>query len=81
MENRELNLNEMEEIIGGRNEGGYESKPGKKKGCSIYHIAPGNRLGQIARDHQTTVEAIMAVNPELVNPNFIRSGCYIYIPR
>ena len=80
MENMELNLDEMEKISGGKNEGGYETRPPEKPGCIIYQIAGGQTLGKIARAYGTTVERIMAVNPELKNANFIRAGCYIYIP-
>ena len=76
----ELNLNEMEQVIGGKDEGGYTRKPKAKAGCIIYKIKSGETLGKIARAHGTTVEKIMKVNPELKNPNFIVAGCYIYIP-
>ena len=80
MENKELNLNEMEEISGGKNEGGYSRRPQEKAGCVIYQIAPGQTLGKIARANGTTVERIMKANKELKNPNFIRAGAYIYLP-
>lgn len=81
MENmNELNLNELENVTGGKNEGGYEKKPGKKSGCEIYQIQKGDTLGKIARAKNTTVQKIMDVNPELTNRNFILIGCYIYIP-
>ena len=80
MENKELNLSEMENISGGKNEGGYERRPQEKAGCRIYKIIPRETLGKIARANGTTVERIMAVNPELKNANFIRANCFIYIP-
>ena len=80
MENKELNLNEMESVSGGKNEGGYDRRPKEKSGCVIYKINPGQTLGRIARDNGTTVERIMAVNKELKDPNFIRAGAYIYLP-
>ena len=76
----ELNMNEMEQVVGGKNEGGYERKPGEKKGCTIYQIVSGDTLGKIARRNNTTVDKIMAINPELKNMNFIVAGCYIYLP-
>ena len=76
----ELNMNEMEQVVGGKNEGGYERKPGEKKGCTIYQIVSGDTLGKIARRNNTTVDNIMAINPELKNMNFIVAGCYIYLP-
>ena len=81
MENvAEISLDEMEQVSGGRNEGGYERKPKEKKNCFIYRIQRGDKLGVIARNNHTTVDAIMRVNPELKNSNFIVAGCYIYIP-
>ena len=80
MENMELNMNEMEQVVGGKNEGGYEKKPGEKKGCTIYQIVRGDTLIKIAKRNNTTVDKIMAVNPELVNRSYIVAGCYIYIP-
>ena len=80
MENNELNLEEMEKVVGGGNEGGYEKKPPEKAGCWIYKIKSGDRLGKIAKDNNTTVKKIMAVNPELVNENFIVTNHFIYIP-
>ncbi len=80
MDNMELNLNEMEAVTGGKNEGGYAKKPGAKRGCTIYKIVHGDTLIRIAQRNNTTVDKIMAVNPELINKNFIVAGCYIYIP-
>ena len=80
MDNMELNLEQMEEVVGGKNEGGYEKKPREKKGCKIYKIVHGDTLIKIANRNNTTVEKIMAVNPELKSKSFIVSGCYIYIP-
>ena len=80
MDNMELNLEQMNEVSGGNNEGGYGYKPREKSGCFIYRIKSGDNLTKIARNNDTTVQAIMRVNPELKNPNFIVAGCYIYIP-
>lgn len=79
-EMKELNLNEMEMIAGGKNEGGYEKKPPKKEGCHRYQIKSGDTLGKIARAKGTTVKKIMKVNPEIKNENLIIIGCWIYIP-
>ncbi len=81
MENmNELNLNELEQVTGGGNEGGYAKKPREKAGCFIYKIASGDTLGKIARRNGTSVSRIMSVNPEIRNQNFIVAGHYIYIP-
>ncbi len=80
MENMELNLEQMEKVTGGRNEGGYAKKPPEKAHCWIYRIASGDTLEKIAGRNGTTVARIMSVNPELINRNFIAAGHYIYIP-
>ena len=81
MENmNELNLNELENVTGGKDEAGYEKKPRAKKGCEIYQIQKGDTLGKIAKRKGTTVEKIMAVNPVIKNASFIIAGYYIYIP-
>ena len=80
MENKQLDLNELDDVTGGKNEGGYTRKPAARSGRSIYRVVHGDTLGKIARRYGTTVDKIMAVNPELKNNNFIVSGCYIYVP-
>ncbi len=81
MENiTELNPEQMEEVSGGRNEGGYAKKPDSKKGCIIYQVQSRDTLTKIASRYNTTVSAIMRVNSELVDKNFIVTGCYIYVP-
>ena len=80
MENTELNLEELEEVTGGKSAGGYSKKPKAKAGCKIYKVVSGDTLTKIAHRNGTTVERIMRVNSELENPNFIVAGCYIYVP-
>ena len=81
MENmNELNINELENVTGGKDEGGYSKKPAAKAGCKIYKIVSGDTLIKIANRNNTSVEAIMKVNPELKKASFIVAGCYIYIP-
>jgi len=77
---RELEMNEMEAVTGGKNEGGYMRRPPEKEGCFIYQVKPGETLGKIARSNNTTVQQIMAVNKELKNQNFIVARAFIYIP-
>ena len=80
MDNMELNLNEMEEVVGGKNEGGYVKKPAERAGRKIYKVVSGDTLIKIARRHNTTADKLMAINPELKNKNYIVAGCYIYVP-
>ena len=77
---KELALNEMEDVTGGKNEGGYTRKPRGKRGCRIYRIQSGDTLIRIARRNSTTADHLMVINPQLVNRNFIVAGCYIYVP-
>ena len=76
---KELNPEEMGQVAGGGN-GGYDKKPKAKAGCIIYKVQPHDTLTKIAGRNHTTVQKIMAVNPELTNQNFIVAGCWIYIP-
>ena len=80
MENRELNANELEQVTGGKKQGGYDKKPREKAHCKIYRIVHGDTLTKIANRYGTTVAKIMAVNPELTSADFIVAGLYIYIP-
>lgn len=80
MEMNELKVNELEQVTGGNNDGGYESRPREKAGCFIYKIQHGNTLSGLANRYHTTVNRIMAVNPELVSRSYIVTGHYIYIP-
>ena len=80
METMELNLNEMENIVGG--DGGYSKKPAAKKGFIIYQIKNGDNLTRIANNFRTTVDAIVKANRSVItNRNFIRAGFFIYIPQ
>ena len=76
----ELNLEEMEKVTGGGNEGGYEKKPRAKAGCSIYRICHGDTLDKIASRNGTSKIRILSVNPEIRDPKRIVEGHYIYIP-
>ena len=75
-----MTMNEMEEVTGGKNEGGFTRKPKTKVGCMIYRIKSGDTLIKIAKRHGTTAQFLMKINPELVNRSYIVAGCYIYVP-
>ena len=80
MDMNELKMNELEQVTGGNNDGGYEYYPREKAGCFIYQVRHNDNLSKLAGRYGTSVNRIMAVNPELVDPNFIVTGHYIYIP-
>ena len=69
----EMNLNELEQIVGG-----YK-KPKAKKGYRIYKILPGDTLTRIANRFNTTVKRLLSANPKIKNRNLIRAGDYIYV--
>ena len=49
---------------------------------TIKHLVkPGDTLGALAFQFHTTVEAIMALNPQITNPDFIRAGDTLTIPQ
>ena len=78
--NEELNLDEMEEVSGGR--GGSRKPLPAKSGYIVYQIQKGDMLGRIARRYGTTAEKIKACNKGTIrNVNDITTGCYIYIPQ
>ena len=79
MENmKELNLNELEEAVGGR--GGSPTRLPEKEGLIVYQIQRGDTLGKLARRYHTTVQQIAAFNPTIRNVNDITAGYFIYIP-
>ena len=80
MENKELNLNEMEEVSGGK--GGSKKELARKEGVIVYQIERGDTLKKIASWYGTTVDAIMAANIGIIrNADDITAGYYIYVPQ
>ena len=75
---KEMNLNEMEEAVGGT--GGSKNPLPPRQGYFIYWIQRGDTLGKIARKFGTTVNAIKAANSTIHNVNDITADYYIYIP-
>ncbi len=75
---KELNMNEMNNVVGGA--GGSPHPLPEKSGCIVYRINRGENLEKIARRYGTTGERIKAVNTTIHNVNDITAGYYIYIP-
>lgn len=48
--------------------------------CSLYTVRPGDRLSTIAGRYGISVEAILAANPAITDPNLISSGQVIRLP-
>lgn len=66
----ELGLNELEKVTGGA-AGGYV----------IHKVRRGETLGKIARDYHTSVNAIMALNPIIKDPDRLQADWELKIPR
>lgn len=49
-------------------------------GSAVYAVQPGEWLADIARRHNTTVRAILAVNPQIINPDAIQPGETLVLP-
>ena len=47
---------------------------------SLYIVKPGDTLNKIAAEYTRTVASILAVNPQIINPNQLRIGEKIIIP-
>jgi LysM repeat protein len=47
---------------------------------SIYYVVPGDSLRKIAAKFNTTVDALLRINPQIINPNIIYVGQAIAIP-
>ena len=77
---RELNLNELEEVVGGF--GGSPNPLPQKAGCDRYKIESGTNLSRIARKYNTSVDYLMQINSEYItNKNDITAGFWIYVPK
>ena len=72
---KELSLTELEKVSGGK----YPVLP-KKAGYKVYQIQPGDTMYKLAKSNKTTVDKLMACNPQITDRNLIRVGAYIYIP-
>ena len=75
---KELNLEAMEEVVGGR--GGSPKPLPPKAGFHVYQIQSGETLIQIARRFNTTAEHLKAINPTITNARDITAHYYIYVP-
>ena len=78
MENKELNLNEMEDVVGGT--GGYSRRPKEKAGFALYQIQRGDNLTRIGRVYGVTADYLKSINPSITNINDITAGYWIYVP-
>ncbi len=80
-ENRELSLDEMSAISGGKNEKGLEYRPKKiPAGCEAYQIKRGDTLHNIAASRGTTSAELMKLNKNIVDGNCIVAGFWLIVP-
>ena len=75
----ELNLNEMEEVTGGK--GGSPAPLAPTATFDVHKIRSGETLTQIANRYKTNANYLMDINPTITNKNDITAGYYIYVPR
>ena len=76
----ELNLNEMEQVNGGK--GGSVTPLPPKSGCECYKIKSKQTLSGIAQLYGTTWRYLMSINVGIIsNENDITAGRYIYVPK
>ena len=78
---KELNLNQLEEVIGGRNEKGYEYYPKKiPAGCDVYKIQRGDTMKDIAKRYGLDTAGLMKLNKNIQDPSKIVAGFYLFVP-
>ena len=76
----ELNLNEMEQVNGGK--GGSPNPLPPKSGCDTYKIKSRETLSGIAGKFGTTWRYLMSINQGIIaNENDITAGYWIYVPK
>ena len=86
MENKELNLNELEAAAGGASSktekaGGSPKPLPAKAGYKNYRITATDTMIRIANRFHTTVDDLMEVNSRWIkNKSLIMTGYYMYVP-
>jgi spore germination protein YaaH len=74
-------LNELEGVVGGKNEKGWEYEPKKiPAGCTTYRIQRGDTMKSIAEAHNTTTAQLLKLNKNIVNANRIVAGFWLIVP-
>ena len=68
-EQNKINEEELEEVAGGVQRYIY------------YTVVAGDTLTRIAHRYHTTVNTIVRLNPQITDPNLIRPGWVLKIPR
>ena len=78
----ELSMDEMEKVVGGKHEKGWEYNPTNKcpAGCTTYRIRKGDTMKSIAAAHGTDTAGLLKLNPKVANPNQIVEGFWLIVP-
>lgn len=75
------NLNPQELQIGQKIHVPQNGKRNQSQSLLSYKVQPGDTLSELAVKYQTTVKAIMRMNPDIHDPNLIVAGEKIRIPK
>ena len=76
---RELDLNEMEQVSGGR-EYGMTKPPLSKDGCMAERVRDGDTILSIAHRFGLHYQKILDANPGMTRTDTLIPNTYIYIP-
>ncbi len=78
---RELSMEEIAEVSGGRHEQGLEYEPKRiPAGCVAYKIQRGDTLRKLADARGITTADIMKLNQNIKNPSYIVQGFWLILP-
>ena len=80
---RELSLDDMDKVFGGKNETGMVKKPDSSSvpsGWKVYQIKSGDTLKKIAESRGVTTADLLGMNPFISNPSLINVGYWLYVP-
>ena len=78
MDNKELNLNEMEEIVGGR--GGSRTMLPARKGFAVYRIQSGDCLSRIAGRYGVSAKYLQSINSTIAEEVPSRGLLCVHFP-
>ncbi len=82
MDNQELNLEQMEQVSGGKAvAGGVKNKPAPKAGYIVHQITDTDTVWSLHVKYGVSMDAIVAANPSIQDPRLIRTGYWLYIPK
>lgn len=68
----ELSDGQLESAVGGA---------GSSGGSEYYTVKRGDTLGKIAKAFGVSITTLMALNPHVTNPNLLKEGTEIRLPR